>query len=84
MFRIRKPKLKKGAPVVYFMHGIVSSSRYFVVNGKDNSPAFIAAEAGYDVWLGDNRGNYNSRKHKWLDPDSYFRAERFEYWDHSF
>jgi hypothetical protein len=47
------------------------------VNGL-NSPAFIAAEQGYDVWLGNTRGNYHSRRHVTLNPD-----KDIEYWLHN-
>jgi lysosomal acid lipase/cholesteryl ester hydrolase len=43
------------------------------------APAFVAARAGYDVWLGNSRGNTFSNKHTTLDPDH--DAEK--YWDFS-
>lgn len=44
-----------------------------------NSFAFFFADAGFDVWLNNSRGNCYSRDHKYLDPDN-----DEEYWDFSF
>lgn len=61
-----------------FQHGYEDSSFCWIVN-KENSPAFLLAQKGYDVWMGNNRGNKFSRFHKYLDPDT-----DPEYWDFSF
>lgn len=47
---------------------------------KQNSLAFQLVEAGYDVWLGNNRGNSNSRDHEFLDP---MDQKDSKYWDFS-
>ncbi|KAF2894368.1 hypothetical protein ILUMI_11805 [Ignelater luminosus] len=64
-------------PAVYLQHGIVSSSADWVLSGPEKSFAYILADAGYDVWLPNVRGNKYSRKHKWLDP----MKNAKEFWD---
>lgn len=66
-------------PVLLMTHGILDSSDTWILNGRDKSPAFIAADAGFDVWLPNTRGNKYSNEHVFLD-------SRFDkdYWDHSF
>ena len=51
-FRVRQPNLKRGAPVVFMMHGIMDSADCWVMNYGDKAPAFMMAKQGYDVWLG--------------------------------
>ncbi|XP_022901512.2 gastric triacylglycerol lipase-like [Onthophagus taurus] len=72
VFRIPKP----GKTPVFLIHGLYSSSISFVLAGN-HSLAFVLAEAGYDVWLGNFRGSRYSRGHKFLHDDS------FKYWDFS-
>ena len=56
----------KGPPVL-LMHGIDGSSFDFMLNWPELSPALLLAKKGYDVWLGNNRGNFYSHGHAWVD-----------------
>lgn len=54
--------------MVFLMHGLLGSSFDFVTMGPGVSIAYDLAEAGYDVWLGNARGNKMSRAHEILSP----------------
>jgi len=65
-------------PVIYLQHGLADSSDCWIVN-KENSIAFVFADAGYDVWLGNSRGNYYSLRHSHLSS-----RRDASFWDFSF
>jgi len=81
MFRIphgrRGPRKQGPKGVFYLQHGLLGSSTNFVTNFPRRSLAFTLADYGYEVWLGNTRGNSYSTQHQFLDVDS----EKF--WDFS-
>ena len=69
--RVRKP-------VVYLHHGLMMTSEIWAAPLEENRQLlFSLVEAGYDVWLGNNRGNKYSKKHISLSPGSQ------QFWDFS-
>jgi pimeloyl-ACP methyl ester carboxylesterase len=69
---------KKQKQSVFLMHGIFDSSDGWVCNSEEKCLPFILANLGYDIWLGNSRGNKHSRHHKKFNPESH------EFWNFSF
>ena len=70
---------RKGKPVL-LQHPLLGESANFIINSPagflnestavvGNNLGFELAKRGYDVWLGNVRGNVNGRKHKTMSPN---------------
>uniref|UniRef100_A0A4D5RUY3 Putative lipase f-like protein n=1 Tax=Ixodes scapularis TaxID=6945 RepID=A0A4D5RUY3_IXOSC len=62
---------------VFLQHGLLASSADWVVNYPSQSLAYLLADAGYDVWLGNVRENTYSRHLR------HTRKQK-QFWDFSF
>lgn|SRR3990167_951852 len=66
-----------GKPLL-LTHGLDESADIWILNEVDKCVAFVLANAGYDVWLLNNRGTAYSRGHK------KFNVKQAEFWNFSF
>ena len=57
----------------------MNDSCHFAAHEGTDSLALFFAQAGFDVWLNNTRGNTYSRNHKRLDPET-----DQEFWEFSF
>jgi pimeloyl-ACP methyl ester carboxylesterase len=71
-----KKDIKKQS--VLFIHGILDSSDGWICNDEDKCLPFILANLGYDIWLGNSRGNKHSKNHINL------KSEDIDFWNFSF
>ncbi|CAH0717545.1 unnamed protein product, partial [Brenthis ino] len=71
IFRINSKKClgKMKKPPVVLMHGLLLSSDAFLDAGPGSGLGFLLSDSCYDVWVGNQRGNYYARRHIRLNPD---------------
>ncbi|XP_045505343.1 gastric triacylglycerol lipase-like [Colias croceus] len=65
-------------PPVILMHGLLQSSDAWLDAGPNAGLAYLLADACYDVWVGNQRGNYYARRHLHYNPDKHP-----QFWDFS-
>ncbi|XP_050509824.1 lipase 3 isoform X2 [Diabrotica virgifera virgifera] len=68
----------KKRPPVLVMHGLLGCSADFIHIGPGKALPLRLSDEGYDVWLGNNRGNTYSQKH------SSTTIKNASFWDFSF
>lgn len=84
--KLENPNIVSNGKIVYFHHGLLTNSELFVIGSqhKKNLP-YLLSDLGYEVWLGNNRGNKYSRKHLTLlvkNPQFWnFSLDEFGYFD---
>jgi pimeloyl-ACP methyl ester carboxylesterase len=80
VFRIQKKgtKIVNGKPPVFLQHGINDTAFFAFVNDRSKAIGPMLADNGFDVWIGNSRGNVFSRAHTTLD------IHKKEFWEYSF
>jgi len=69
-FRIQakyRTSFASGLPVAYLQHGFIDSGDTWVINDESDAPGLQLANNGYDVWIGNSRGNKYCMSHVTLN-----------------
>ncbi|KAH8331251.1 hypothetical protein KR067_013272, partial [Drosophila pandora] len=64
--------------VVFLQHGLIGSSDSWLLTGPQYALPYVLSNSGYDVWLGNSRGNLYGRKHTKFSP------KNEEFWKFTF
>ncbi|KAL4709220.1 hypothetical protein ACJJTC_010520 [Scirpophaga incertulas] len=76
-YKLKIYRIKRNGPPVFLMHGLLSSSDDWMTAGPETSLAYLLADCGYDIWMGNARGNRHSRQNVLLTPSD------SKFWDFS-
>ncbi|EGD80446.1 hypothetical protein PTSG_11091 [Salpingoeca rosetta] len=66
LHRLRQPEMQPRKGVVFLQHGLMQCSEAWLCTR--DSFAYLLFEEGYDVWMGNSRGNKYSCKHMTFKP----------------
>jgi len=74
--------VRPGKRPIFLMHGLLDSSGTWVIMRPTHGLAYLLADEGYDVWMGNARGSRYSRRHVKYNPDG-GRCDRKNFWTFS-